>query len=176
MQSHQSSEKIGEIHVVADTLGTPCNVWLGLTKKGDMTTSQFLDSDDLTLALHDAAEKGLQDTTPVLLSETGTGSNNLVFLCDFKSLADVPRASLHLEKVLGGKSQTKMGLYLEKGCLGKVEQEEAYFSLILGLVQSLGLEELYVLVGRSGHGQLLDLLIKVKSRLSDEKIQFMVYH
>ena len=177
MNSNDLATPLSELHIVKDTGNTDCNFWCGASKEGTLEIKSLLEGNDIDLALHDAANIGIRDTPPLLVSDNAENQQYFIYFFQFQSQEKILRSLDHLESFLKGHTLESLGIYLSgSACTPDIDLTTAFRHMIQHFVQHLGLKKIFILTDTSDYERTLNSLLAVKRQLDEERISLLVYH
>lgn len=166
------------IRLVSTHADERCRFWIGLTAKGANTPTSLLAETSIGALFHKAAQIGINETPPVLLTDTDLSPPRFVYL------APVPQDEFRarvmwtdaLLQSLKSWTPTAIGFYFAPELITNNQLKELLDLMLQKIIADGTVQEIYLYVGSYGINTLLSSILRLKAELDSEKISINIYH
>ena len=152
-----------------------CNFWIGLFKNGPCSASELLEGENIDDVYEKAANKGLSDDEPILLSDTSLPISRHFYFLPASGL-EKKQAEIIAEiyDVLKAMRPQKAGFYFSPELVNDSQLKELFLQTLLGACQT-NTFEYYLYVGKHGMTRILNIALEAKKAL-EKNWQVIVFH
>lgn len=157
---------------------TQCNFWIGLARKGELSPGSLLDKTDVAKVFEEAAQKGVSDDGPIMLSDTSVVPPRFVYLTqlpgtDFRERALWVTALVSMIKSWAPKTA---GFYMAPELIEEHDSQELLSQVLRELILTTDSTDFYLLVGAHGLNKVLNTSLRLKLEIENETLNLLVFH
>ncbi|MCX6108889.1 MAG: hypothetical protein NTZ90_04705 [Proteobacteria bacterium] len=166
------------IYLIDAAESSACPFWIGLAGPGPQSASQLLDIPSTAALLHAAATQGLNEATPMMLTDT-TASH-------LRSVLLMPPPSRHIDAredwlrqlsiALQPWHPTSVGVYLAADHLPSHEGLDLLGTVLRQVVSQPDTAEVYLLTDSKNTHAVLNTALKIKADIPQDRISLYVFH
>lgn len=174
---------MAEIHLVETENESSCQLWVGVTRNGQLSCSQLIDMNKVPLILHEAALQGATVKPPLLLSDVRKNSFKNIYLAEIPYFENKSNSLESLEtwveelcRAVEGFSSQDVGFYLSPEILGEELSHTMLNNILQKLLLNRKIKQYSLLIGTHGINSLLDLSLKIKAQVAQKNVHLTVYH
>jgi hypothetical protein len=158
---------------------TNCAFWVGLSKPGSINPLALLDDPSVASIFTKAATEGIDETGPVMLSDTERNPPRFVYLLPMPGTEFRDQALWvdDLVATIRAWAPQAVGFYLAPELVDKGLAQATLLMVIKELVVTTPVTNYWLLVGSHGFNTVLNAALNLKEEIDgDQDLQFLVFH
>ena len=174
---------MADIYLVETEAESACRLWVGLTRKGQLSCAQLVDMKKVQLMLREAAIQGAEASPPLLLTDLNANPTQYIYLADLPPLSTRGEYAPQTEEwitnlctAIEGFLSPAVGLYLSPEILGENLSRDILTKILQRLLLSKQVKQFSLLIGAHGINTLLDISLKLKAHAATQNVRLTVYH
>ena len=166
------------IYLVDAAESSACPFWIGLAGPGRQSAGQLLDLPSTAALLNAAATQGLNEATPMVLTDTTTSHLRSVLLMPPPSLQEAAREDWlrQLSVALQPWHPSSLGLYLAAEQLPSHDTLDLLGMVLRKVVSQPDTTEVYLLTDSKNTHAVLNTALKVKTDMPQDRVSLYVFH
>ena len=172
----QASRQV-TIYLVDATGSEVCPFWVGLAGSGRQRAGQILDLPSTVALLTAAATHGLNEPTPIVLTDaTAAALRTILLMPPPANSAHEHRDWLHqLSAALLPWRPSALGIYLAPEALAPHLGQGFLRRVLREVVEALATQSIYLLTPDGTH-EVLNTVLKLKAELQSDTVSLHIYH
>lgn len=167
-----------ELYLVTNEAETTCNFWVGLARQGAQSPAHLMDLAEVPVLLTEAAIRGIDETGPLMLSDSSRTPPRYIFLLptprdDFRERA----IWIHdLVGTLKSWAPACAGFYISPELMNSADAHDLLLSVLREAIRNTQTEEYYLLTGSHGLNSVMNAALRLKAELDSETLSLHVFH
>lgn len=166
------------IRLVSSQADERCRFWIGLTTQGENAPTSLLAETNIGALFQKAAQLGVNETPPILLTDTDLSPPRYVYL------APVPQEEFRARAIwtdaivqsLNSWTPKVVGFYFAPELISTPQLDGLLGLMLQKLIESGVVEEIFLFVGNYGINTLLSSTLRLKAELDGDRVSINIYH
>lgn len=166
------------IKLIANEKDTDCFFWVGLCKKGERHPHSLLDVENVEEIFERAANCGISDDGPIMLSDSRTQIPRFIYLLPPPS--DMPDQENEwidrLIKTINSWSPKHLGFYLSPDLMSSEESHCLLKNVLKKMMVNAESQEYFLLLGSHDLNTMLNTALSIRMDLHEKNVELSVFH
>ncbi len=155
-----------------------CFFWMGLFKSGELNPQDVYEFGSIEEIFEGVASQGIrEEAEPLMITNTTVNPPRFVYLVPSSPGAGLSSESINeLSMTLRSWAPSSLGLYLSAELCGHDLAAELLLKILRRLIVETGIKRYFLLAGKLGVNQVLNVALKLKFDVEDEDLNILIFH